>query len=121
MEKDPLEPSRAQILPVSPLSGLYEMDFIQPPCPPLSSKRQVQTVANQGREETQKQRRSSQETIVQGPGSFSKNLCVGAESLQSCLTLCNPMDCSPPGSSVHGILQARIREWVSMLSRRGSS
>ena len=32
-------------------------------------------------------------------------------SLQSCLTLCNPMDCSPPGSSVHGILQARVLEW----------
>ena len=32
--------------------------------------------------------------------------------LQSCLTLCNPMDCSPPGSSVHGILQARILKWV---------
>ena len=33
--------------------------------------------------------------------------------LQSCPTLCNPMDCSLPGSSVHGILQARILEWVS--------
>ena len=33
---------------------------------------------------------------------------------QLCLTLCNPMDCSPPGSSVHGILQARILEWVSV-------
>ena len=31
---------------------------------------------------------------------------------QSCVTLCNPMDCSPPGSSVHGIVQARILEWV---------
>ena len=31
---------------------------------------------------------------------------------QSCLTLCDPMDCRPPGSSVHGILQARILEWV---------
>ena len=31
---------------------------------------------------------------------------------QSCPTLCNPMDCSPPGSSVHGVLQARILEWV---------
>ena len=40
---------------------------------------------------------------------------------QSCLTLCNPMDCSPPGSSVHGILQARIPEWVAMPSSRGSS
>ena len=44
-----------------------------------------------------------------------------AKSLQLCLTLCNPMDCSPPGSSVHGILQARILEWVAMPSSRGSS
>ena len=41
--------------------------------------------------------------------------------LQSCLTLCDPMDCSPPGSSVHGILQARIMEWVSKPFSRGSS
>ena len=34
-----------------------------------------------------------------------------AKSLQSCLTLCDPMDYSPPGSSVYGILQARILEW----------
>ena len=40
---------------------------------------------------------------------------------QSCPSLCNPMDSSPPGSSVHGILQARIMEWVAMLSSRGSS
>ena len=40
---------------------------------------------------------------------------------QSYLTLCNPMDCSPPGSSVHGILQVRILEWVAMPSSRGSS
>ena len=33
---------------------------------------------------------------------------------QSCPTLCDPMDCSPPGSSVHGILQARILEWVAI-------
>ena len=35
---------------------------------------------------------------------------------QSCLTLCDPMDCSPPGSSVHGILQARILEWIAISS-----
>ena len=35
---------------------------------------------------------------------------------QSCLTLCNPVDCSPPGSSVHGILQARILERVAIPS-----
>ena len=40
---------------------------------------------------------------------------------QSCLTLCNPMDCSPPGSSVHGILQARILEWVALPFSRESS
>ena len=38
-----------------------------------------------------------------------------AQSLQSCLTLCDPMDCSPPGSSVHEILQARTLEWIAML------
>ena len=38
-----------------------------------------------------------------------------------CPTLCDPMDCSPPGSSVHRILQARILEWVAMPSPRGSS
>ena len=40
---------------------------------------------------------------------------------QSCLTLCDPMDCSPPGSSVHGILQARIRGWVAIFFSRVSS
>ena len=44
-------------------------------------------------------------------------LCLVA---QSCPTLCNCRDCSPPGSSVHGILQARILEWVAMLTSRGS-
>ena len=49
------------------------------------------------------------------------HMCVCAKSLQSCLTHCDPMDCSPPGSSVHGILQARILEWVAMPSSRGPS
>ena len=40
---------------------------------------------------------------------------------QSCPTLCNPMDCGLPGSSVHGILQARILEWVAILSSSGFS
>ena len=44
-----------------------------------------------------------------------------AKSLQSCLTLCYPMDHSLPGSSVHGILQARILGWVAMPSSRESS
>ena len=40
---------------------------------------------------------------------------------QSCLTLCSPMNCSPPGSSVHGNFQARILEWVAISFSRGSS
>ena len=39
-------------------------------------------------------------------------MCVRAKSLQSCLTLCDPMDRSLPGSSVHGIFQARVLEWM---------
>ena len=44
----------------------------------------------------------------------SGDVCVHAKSLQSCPTLCNPINCGPPGSSVHGILQARILEWVAI-------
>ena len=46
--------------------------------------------------------------------------CLCATSVQSCQTLCDPMDCSPPGSLVHGTLQARILEWVAMPSSRRS-
>ena len=42
--------------------------------------------------------------------------CVRVKLPQWCLTLCDPTDCSPPGSSVHGILQGRILEWVAMPS-----
>ena len=45
--------------------------------------------------------------------------CVHTNSLQSCPTHCSSMDCSLPGSSVHGILQARILEWVAMPSPPG--
>ena len=54
--------------------------------------------------------------------------CVGKEEVksesevtQSCPALCDPMDCSPPGSSIHGIFQARILEWVAVSFSRGSS
>ena len=49
-------------------------------------------------------------------GSTAHSVCV-----QLCLTLFNSMDCSPPGSSVHGILQAGILEWVAISSSGGSS
>ena len=46
---------------------------------------------------------------------------ICAKLLQSCPTLCNPMDCNPSGSSVHGIFQARTLGWVAISSSRGSS
>ena len=45
---------------------------------------------------------------------MSAAAAAAAKLLQSCPTLCNPMDCSPSGFSVHGILQARILEWVAI-------
>ena len=50
---------------------------------------------------------------------LSSSTCVLVAQL--CLTLCDPVDCSPPGSSVHGIFQARILEWVAVPFSRGSS
>ena len=43
---------------------------------------------------------------------FTYHAAAAAQSLQLCLTLCNPIDGSPPGSSVPGVLQARILEWI---------
>ena len=50
-----------------------------------------------------------------------KESCVCLLVTQSCLTLCDPMNCSPPGFSFHGILQARILEWIVLPFPRGSS
>ena len=47
--------------------------------------------------------------------------CMHAKFLQSCPTLCDPMNCRLLGSSVHGILQARILEWIATFFSRGSS
>ena len=63
--------------------------------------------------------------VITKIGNSSKNnymyLCVCAKSLRSCPTLCDPMDCSPPGALSMGILQPRILERVAMPSSRGSS
>ena len=56
------------------------------------------------------------------PGSFTQGIgSAHCEVAQSCLTLCDPLDCSLPGFSIHGILQARILEWVTISFSRGSS
>ena len=54
--------------------------------------------------------------LAEGP-----HMCMHAKSLQLCLNLCNPMNCNPPGSSVHGISQARILEWFAISFSRGAS
>ena len=64
-----------------------------------------------------------QESRAFAPGTSDAIVC-GLEDVlcaHSCLTLCDPMDRSPPGSSVHGAFQARILEWVAISSSRGSS
>ena len=48
-----------------------------------------------------------------------RGVCLLAKFLQSCLTLSDHMDCSPPGSSVHGIFQAKILEWVAIFLLQG--
>ena len=53
------------------------------------------------------------------PGSVF--LCVTVFVAQSCLSLCDPTDCSPSGFSVHGILQAKIVEWIAISFSRGTS
>ena len=52
---------------------------------------------------------------------FVRKLLYFMKVTQSCPNLCESMDCSPPGSSVHRILQERILEWVAMPSSMGSS
>ena len=65
--------------------------------------------------------KGAQRNLLESQKCFVSWLCVHAKSLQSRLTLCDPVDSGSPGSSVQGILQARILEGVAMLSSRESS
>ena len=59
---------------------------------------------------------------VHGPEEIDTcNFIIYSEVAQSCPTLCDPMDCSPPGSSIHGIFQARVLEWGAISFYRESS
>ena len=64
---------------------------------------------------------SSRYWVAPSTGPQGLYALVSAKSLQSCLTLCDSMDCMLPGSSVCGILHARILEWIAMPSSRRSS
>ena len=63
----------------------------------------------------------SRPSTLVAPVSYLFFLLVCAKLLHLCPTLWDPMDCSPPGSSVHRILQARLLEWVAISFSRGSS
>ena len=58
---------------------------------------------------------------MDGTPALEGPMCTCAKLLQSCPILCDPMDCSPPGSSVHGIPQTRVLEWVAIPFSRGPS
>ena len=55
------------------------------------------------------------------PGMDKDSACVPAQLLQLCPIVCNPIGCSLPGSSVHGIFQVRILEWIAISFSKGSS
>ena len=59
--------------------------------------------------------------VCEAQGFWSQGHERACAVAQSCPTLCDPVDCSPPGSSVHGISQARILGWIALSSSRGSS
>ena len=60
-------------------------------------------------------------SFKRGPSPEDLSTYFSKEVAQSCPTLCDPMDCSPPGSSVRGIFQARVLEWVAISFSRGFS
>ena len=64
---------------------------------------------------------ASSQSPCSSSSAFKGPMCTHAKSLQSCPTLCDPMGCGPPGSSVRGILWAGILEWVAMPSSRESA
>ena len=66
-------------------------------------------------------RRSNHSILKEISPGCSLEVKSESEVAQSCLTLCNPMDCSLPYSSLHGILHERVLEWVSISFSRGSS
>ena len=99
--------------PPGTFSGSYPFICFSPP-PPFSMKKKKKNLENREPFLIQYSKHLKQ--------SFEKfTLWTSAKSLQSCLTLCDSMDYSPPGFSVHEILQARILEWVAMPLSRGSS
>jgi len=83
------------------------------------------SISKRSPEEKEKQSLKKQESVEKDNARGEKKTVRMEENIsevtQSCPTLCDPIDCSLPGSSVHGILQARILKWVAISFSRGSS
>ena len=75
----------------------------------------------EGSKEQKKETEGSQREKAKPRRARATRGCARAKLLQSCLTLCDPMDCTLPGSSAHGILQARILDLAALPFSRGSS
>ena len=94
------------------------LSYIQEHQRPICKKRVINLI----------QIHNSNASIQKLKGKPLKSICFGRlppkwshEVIQWCPTLCDPMDCSLPGASLHGILQARVLEWVAISFSRGSS
>ena len=80
----------------------------------IGPSRQLQPCEDSGSHSCRRSRSGQEEVRI-------SDVCMHAKSFQLCSTLCNPMDCNLPGSSVLGIFQVSILEWVAMPSSRRSS
>ena len=79
----------------------------------IGPSRQLQPCEDSGSHSCRRSRSGQEEVMI-------SDVCMHAKSFQLCSTLCNPMDCNLPGSSVLGIFQVSILEWVAMPSSRRS-
>ena len=97
--------------------GAWTWKLLPADVPELSGIDQIPEHNKVQRPQSLRTQSTQQQMLPQGLPSF----CHLDSITQLCLTLCDLMDCSPPGSSVHEISQARILEWVDISFSRGSS
>ena len=106
------QPTRWQLTLQSPADAVWRQSTELSPFPCLQIQEKWQAILAE-----QKDKVIRGQSVVD----LDRNCSTRSVLTQLYLTLCNPMDCSLPGSSVHGIFQARILEWVAISCSRGSS
>ena len=106
--------------PEIPLLGIYMEKTVIPK--DKYTPKFTATLLTMARTWEQPKHLSTDERIKKVWNIYAMEYCESeSEVAQSCLTLCDPMDCSPPGSSVHEIFQARVLEWLAISFSRKSS